>query len=81
MMRNSRELPVGIQDFEDLRTTGHLYVDKTACIYKPQASPAFSAARAVSVKAFSLTSGRFIKLWTAIFVIRKKNRPHALEYL
>ncbi|GAP73313.1 hypothetical protein SAMD00024442_79_10 [Candidatus Symbiothrix dinenymphae] len=30
----SRKLPIGIQDFEKLRTTNHLYVDKTAYIYK-----------------------------------------------
>ena len=29
-----RKLPVGIQDFEDLRTNGYLYVDKTAYIYR-----------------------------------------------
>ena len=34
MMFNGRKLPVGIQDFEDLRTTGYLYVDKTAYIYR-----------------------------------------------
>jgi len=33
-MYNGRKLPVGIQDFEDLRTTGYLYVDKTAYIYR-----------------------------------------------
>jgi len=33
-MVNGRKLPVGIQDFEDLRTTGNLYVDKTAYIYR-----------------------------------------------
>ena len=33
-MFNSRKLPVGIQDFEDLRTTGNLYVDKTLYIYR-----------------------------------------------
>ena len=27
-------MPVGIQDFEDLRSTGYLYVDKTAYIYR-----------------------------------------------
>ena len=31
---NSRELPVGIQDFEKLRTTGCLYVDKTMYVYQ-----------------------------------------------
>jgi len=33
-MYNVRKLPVGIQDFEDLRTTGYLYVDKTAYIHR-----------------------------------------------
>jgi len=33
-MENRRKLPAGIQDFEDLRTTGNLYVDKTAYIYR-----------------------------------------------
>ncbi|MDR2621090.1 MAG: ATP-binding protein [Dysgonamonadaceae bacterium] len=33
-MSNIRKLPIGIQDFEDLRTSGYLYVDKTAYIYK-----------------------------------------------
>ena len=33
-MFNGRKLPVGIQDFEDLRTNGYLYVDKTAYIYR-----------------------------------------------
>ena len=31
---NERFLPIGIQDFEDLRTRGCVYVDKTALIYK-----------------------------------------------
>jgi len=31
---NDRKLPVGIQDFEKLRKTGCLYVDKTAYIYQ-----------------------------------------------
>jgi hypothetical protein len=30
---SNRKLPIGIQDFEDLRTNGYLYVDKTAYIY------------------------------------------------
>ncbi|MDR3297228.1 MAG: AAA family ATPase, partial [Prevotellaceae bacterium] len=30
----TRKLPIGIQDFEDLRTNGYLYVDKTAYIYR-----------------------------------------------
>ena len=29
-----RKLPVGIQDFEDLRTNGYVYVDKTAYLYR-----------------------------------------------
>ena len=29
-----RKLPVGIQDFEDLRTNGNVYVDKTAYVYR-----------------------------------------------
>jgi len=33
-MFNSRELPIGIQDFEKLRTSGCLYVDKTHYIYE-----------------------------------------------
>ena len=31
---NKRLLPIGIQDFEDLRNRGCIYVDKTALIYK-----------------------------------------------
>ena len=33
-MSNNRKLPVGMQDFEDMRTNGYLYVDKTAYIYR-----------------------------------------------
>ncbi|GHU95512.1 ATPase AAA [Bacteroidia bacterium] len=33
-MTNNRKLPIGIQDFEGLRTENFLYVDKTAYIYK-----------------------------------------------
>ena len=33
-MSNIRKLPIGIQDFEDLRTNGYLYVDKTAYVYR-----------------------------------------------
>jgi hypothetical protein len=33
-MSNRRKLPIGIQDFEDLRTNDYLYVDKTAYIYE-----------------------------------------------
>ncbi|MDR1603611.1 MAG: AAA family ATPase, partial [Gracilibacteraceae bacterium] len=29
-----RKLPVGIQDFEDLRTNNFLYVDKTDLVYR-----------------------------------------------
>ena len=29
-----RKLPIGIQDFESLRTDGYLYVDKTEQIYR-----------------------------------------------
>jgi len=32
-MFNGRKLPVGIQSFEELRTNGYLYVDKTAYIW------------------------------------------------
>ena len=31
---NERFLPIGIQDFEDLRNRGCIYVDKTALVYK-----------------------------------------------
>ncbi|MDR3308968.1 MAG: AAA family ATPase, partial [Tannerella sp.] len=34
MTTNNRKLPIGIQDFEDLRQNGYLYVDKTAYIYR-----------------------------------------------
>jgi len=33
-MFHERNLPAGIQDFEDLRRSGYLYVDKTAYIYR-----------------------------------------------
>jgi hypothetical protein len=33
-MLAARKLPVGIQDFEDLRTSGYVYVDKTAYLYR-----------------------------------------------
>jgi hypothetical protein len=33
-MNTVRKMPVGIQDFEDLRTNGYLYVDKTAYLYQ-----------------------------------------------
>ncbi|MCR5620922.1 MAG: AAA family ATPase [Treponema sp.] len=32
-MVNMRKMPIGIQDFETLRTEGYVYVDKTALIY------------------------------------------------
>jgi hypothetical protein len=31
---NPRKLPIGIQDFEKLRTSGYVYVDKTAWVYR-----------------------------------------------
>jgi hypothetical protein len=34
MAVNLRKLPLGIQDFEDLHTTGYLYVDKTAFVHR-----------------------------------------------
>ncbi|MDR1896034.1 MAG: AAA family ATPase, partial [Prevotellaceae bacterium] len=33
-MQNNRKLPIGIQDFEYIRTEGYLYVDKTAYVYR-----------------------------------------------
>jgi hypothetical protein len=33
-MEALRKMPIGIQSFEDLRTTGNLYVDKTAYLYR-----------------------------------------------
>ena len=33
-MNFSRNLPIGIQDFEKLRTNNFLYVDKTEYVYK-----------------------------------------------
>ena len=33
-MVNTRKLPIGIQDFETIRTEGYVYVDKTALIYE-----------------------------------------------
>jgi hypothetical protein len=33
-MTTIRKLPIGIQDFEDLRTNGYIYVDKTAYLYR-----------------------------------------------
>ncbi|MDR1268678.1 MAG: ATP-binding protein [Planctomycetaceae bacterium] len=33
-MSNNRKLPIGIQDFEDLRTNDYLYVDKTIYVYQ-----------------------------------------------
>ncbi|MDR2440573.1 MAG: ATP-binding protein [Planctomycetaceae bacterium] len=37
-MSNNRKLPVGIQDFEDLRTNDYLYVDKTVYVYQLKTS-------------------------------------------
>jgi hypothetical protein len=34
MILNSRKLPIGIQDFEKLRTEGFVYVDKTEYLYQ-----------------------------------------------
>jgi hypothetical protein len=34
MMTVTRKLPIGIQDFEDLRTNDYLYVDKTSYVYR-----------------------------------------------
>ncbi|MDR0604650.1 MAG: AAA family ATPase, partial [Bacteroidales bacterium] len=33
-MSTIRKLPIGIQDFEDLRTNNYLYIDKTAYLYQ-----------------------------------------------
>ncbi|MDR1757506.1 MAG: AAA family ATPase, partial [Bacteroidales bacterium] len=33
-MNTIRKMPVGIQDFEDLRTNGYVYVDKTRYVYQ-----------------------------------------------
>jgi hypothetical protein len=33
-MSTTRKLPIGIQDFEDLKTNGYLYVDKTEYVYR-----------------------------------------------
>jgi len=33
-MEQIRQLPVGIQSFEVLRSQGHVYIDKTAMIYR-----------------------------------------------
>jgi hypothetical protein len=37
-MSNNRKLPIGIQDFEDLRTNDYLYVDKTFYVYQLKTS-------------------------------------------
>ena len=37
-MSASRKLPIGIQDFEDLRTNDYLYVDKTSYVYQLKTS-------------------------------------------
>ena len=34
VMNTSRKLPIGIQDFEDLRTNNYLYIDKTRYVYQ-----------------------------------------------
>ena len=34
MATQNRKLPIGMQDFEDIRKNGYLYVDKTEYIYK-----------------------------------------------
>jgi hypothetical protein len=46
-MDTIRELPVGIQDFEDLRTGDFLYVDKTEYVYclATQGKPCFEGKR------------------------------------
>ena len=33
-MLSERKLPIGIQDFEDLRINGYVYVDKTQYLYR-----------------------------------------------
>ena len=33
-MERQRKLPIGIQTFEEIRTGGYLYVDKTALVYR-----------------------------------------------
>ncbi|MDR0689764.1 MAG: AAA family ATPase, partial [Spirochaetaceae bacterium] len=33
-MMTPRKMPIGIQDFEKLRTNGYVYVDKTAYVYR-----------------------------------------------
>jgi hypothetical protein len=33
-MITERKLPIGIQDFEDLRKKNYVYVDKTAYVYR-----------------------------------------------
>ncbi|MDR1153301.1 MAG: AAA family ATPase, partial [Bacteroidales bacterium] len=45
MMDTVRKLPIGIQDFEDLRTGNFLYVDKTEYLYRlvTQGKPYFLA--------------------------------------
>ncbi|MDR2764444.1 MAG: AAA family ATPase, partial [Tannerella sp.] len=34
MYEERRNLPIGMQDFEDLRTRNCVYVDKTAYVYR-----------------------------------------------
>lgn len=45
MEDSMRKLPIGIQDFEKLRTEGFLYVDKTEYIYRliQQGAPYFKS--------------------------------------
>ncbi|MDR2563591.1 MAG: AAA family ATPase, partial [Prevotellaceae bacterium] len=33
-MTDIRKLPIGIQNFEDLRTNNYIYVDKTQYLYR-----------------------------------------------
>ena len=33
-MLQERKLPIGIQTFEEIRSNGYLYVDKTAMVYR-----------------------------------------------
>ncbi len=45
--------PIGIQDFEKLRSDGYVYVDKTDHIYRLATTIIFSAGRDVSAKVCS----------------------------
>ena len=53
---NERFLPIGIQDFEDLRTRGCIYVDKTDLIYKlaTEGKPYFLSQKNMSLLIFML---------------------------